>query len=283
MSVLSLSLVIRRDPELLWMRVAKKTLPLLRTYYCVVHSLAFSRSEKGTLFEAKQNTEKQSLHCVKKRFSKLHCYWNSDPQERKKKVSSRMSSTTTEIKRRCVFACVFFPLTLLLCSLDSFSSSISVTAFSPAALSRSSTHMNFVSRQTTAIADSFFVDGTQKQDKITEIEPVLDATGQTVTVGDVVRVAVEGLEAYQISPKAKGSFNEKKELVPDTSDPIGRRCLKLPVGLRGVVTKLYDVDEVSANFPIQVKFQPGINTEEGYDAPAAFLMHFESHEVEICE
>lgn len=176
-----------------------------------------------------------------------------------------------------------FQLSLLFHSVslfDSFSSS--VTAFSPVPYLNT---RSFANRQT-SFADSFFVDGTQKQEKTTDIEPVLDAKGNTVTVGAVVRVAVNGLEAYQILPKAKGSFNENKEFVPDTDDdtrPVGRKCLLLPVGMCGVVTKVFNVDEVSANFPIQVKFQPGSYTEEGYDPPAAFLMHFDNNEVELVE
>ncbi len=192
--------------------------------------------------------------------------------------------TTTKWHQTRRWICFFSQLTLLLWAIDSFASS--VTAFSPVTF-RSGKHMANNNRirlhRSTAMAGSFFVDGTQKQEKTTEIAPVLDAKGQVVTVGAVVRVAVGGLEAYQISPKAKGAFNEKKEFVPDTSEslPIGRRCLLLPVGLRGVVNKLYNVDEVSANFPIQVKFTPGSHTEEGYDTPAAFLMHFDTHEVEV--
>jgi hypothetical protein len=41
------------------------------------------------------------------------------------------------------------------------------------------------------------------------------------------------------------------------------------------------VDLVTANCPVAVKFMPGKNTDEGFDPPVAFLMHFESHEIEI--
>lgn len=168
---------------------------------------------------------------------------------------------------------------------DTISSSISVTAFAPVALSSFYTQIIARKQTTTSISGSFFVDGTSKQEKTTDIEPVLDKKGKTVTVGAVVRIAVEGLEAYQILPKAKGIFNEKKEFVPDTSDsrPIGRRCLVLPVGLRGTVVKVFDIDDVSANFPVQVKFQPDTDTEEGYNTPVPFLMHFQSDEIELVE
>lgn len=108
-----------------------------------------------------------------------------------------------------------------------------------------------------------------------------DKNGDSISVGCVVRVAAENLKAYQVPAKGYGKFNENKEFVPATAG--GERetkSLLLPVGLRGVVAKVYNVEAVSSNFPIQVKFTPGENTDEGYDPPVAFLMHFGSREVE---
>jgi len=108
-----------------------------------------------------------------------------------------------------------------------------------------------------------------------------DKNGKMIAVGSIIRVAVENLKAYQVPGKGQGSFNENKEFVPATKG--GARSSKnlvLPVGLRGVVTKVYYSDDVSANFPIQVKFSPGQNNDEGYDSPVPFLMHFCSEEVE---
>jgi hypothetical protein len=103
---------------------------------------------------------------------------------------------------------------------------------------------------------------------------VQDGQGRPITVGTIVRIAVDGLKAYQIAPKGQGSYNAQKEFVA------GSKYLVLPVGLRGVVQKVYDIDNVSANFPVQVKFEPGQHTEEGFDPPTAFLMHFLEAEVE---
>jgi hypothetical protein len=105
--------------------------------------------------------------------------------------------------------------------------------------------------------------------------------GDTISVGSVVRVAVEKVKAHQVPAKGRGEFNEKKEFVPAPTD--GERATKnllLPAGLRGVVTKVYDVKKISSNFPIQVKFTPGENTDEGYDPPVAFLMHLGTREIE---
>lgn len=104
-----------------------------------------------------------------------------------------------------------------------------------------------------------------------------------ISVGIIVRVAKEGLKAYQVPPKGKGSFDrDDKKFVPIPEDaPRGMRNLQLPVGIRGVVTKVYGEQQIiSANFPIQVKFVPGENTDEGYDPPVPFLMHFLSNEIE---
>lgn len=109
-----------------------------------------------------------------------------------------------------------------------------------------------------------------------ESTSIQDANGQEFTKGSVVRVAVEGLKAFQIPPKGQGSYNQDKEFVAGD----GTRFLAVPVGLRGTVTKVYDTDTVSANLPVQVKFKPDENTDEGYAAPVAFSMHFMEHEVE---
>ena len=109
-----------------------------------------------------------------------------------------------------------------------------------------------------------------------------DKNGKQLTVGSIVRVAVDNLKAYQVSAKGIGKFNESKEFVP--ASPDGERatnCLILPAGIRGVVTKLYDKESsLSANFPVQVKFSPGEYTDEGYDPPVPFFMHFGIREIE---
>lgn len=104
---------------------------------------------------------------------------------------------------------------------------------------------------------------------------VQDANGKDICVGCVVRVCKEGLKAFQVPANGKGSYNDDKDFVPDETS----KFLVLPVGLQGTVKKIYDVD-ISANHPVQVKFEPGENTGEGYDAPVAFLMHFSKGEIE---
>ena len=109
---------------------------------------------------------------------------------------------------------------------------------------------------------------------------VLDQNGKEFLVDSVVRVSIEGLKAYHVNGKGQGSFNDKKEFVPDTSDS-KKKYLLLPIGLRGTVKKVYDEDVISSNLPILVVFTPGENADEGYDAPTKFLMHFTPFEVEV--
>ena len=128
-----------------------------------------------------------------------------------------------------------------------------------------------------------------------EQQSVQDAKGATVSVGNVVRVCVPNLQAHQIQSNFYGSFDPNtKEFIAvvvnddddNSSDELSSgsspKALILPVGLRGEVTKVYTAANLSANFPIQVKFTPGQHVgEEGYDAPSAFVMHLASNEVEV--
>lgn len=104
-----------------------------------------------------------------------------------------------------------------------------------------------------------------------------DINGKDIKKDSVVRVTVPGLKACHVNPKSGfGSYNDKKEFVYNTE----MSHLLIPQGLTGVVTRVYDMDVIGANFPILVKFTPGEHTEGGYDAPVAFLMHFLPEEVE---
>jgi hypothetical protein len=110
-----------------------------------------------------------------------------------------------------------------------------------------------------------------------------DCKGEDVKVGSLVKVVVEGIKAFQVNRKGQGSFVDGEFVpVPEGDLERAQKHLALPVGLVGVVTKLYNMDDVSANFPIQAKFKPDKHNEEsGLNPPVAFLMHFESKEIEI--
>lgn len=116
---------------------------------------------------------------------------------------------------------------------------------------------------------------------VKDAHQVLDKNGNEFTVDCIVRVAIDGLKAYHINTKGQGSYNEKKEFIQDTSDT-KKKCLQLPIGLRGVVTKVYDENIISSNLPIVVLFTPGAYVEEeGYNPPTKFYMHFTPYEVEV--
>lgn len=111
---------------------------------------------------------------------------------------------------------------------------------------------------------------------------VQDGNGKEITLGASVRVCVPGLQHFQIAPRGRGWYNEAKEFVLDETDtPAGLKHFALPVGLRGTVIKIFDEREVSANFPVVVKFVPGMQTEEGYDPPVMFSMHLSPTEIEV--
>lgn len=114
-------------------------------------------------------------------------------------------------------------------------------------------------------------------------DSVVDPNGNAFTVGAVVRVCAEDTRAYQVNPKFHGSYDIDKKFVSQASKnaPSGRTYLAVPIGMRGTVTKVYDENVISANLPIQVKFEPGKNIEEGFDPPCAFIMHFTSSEIEV--
>lgn len=121
----------------------------------------------------------------------------------------------------------------------------------------------------------------------TEVVPEkqFDKNGKEFAENQTVRVVVDGLKAYQVPPKGRGSFDEAtKAFVADAK----LKYLVLPVGLRGVVNKVYDTESISANFPIRVKFEPSVaatttttTEEEGYSVPVPLVMHFSPQEIEI--
>lgn len=106
-----------------------------------------------------------------------------------------------------------------------------------------------------------------------------DSEGNELKVGSIIKVAVEGLKAFQVNKKGFGSFVDGEFSPNQDASERRDKHLELPVGLRGIVTKLYDVDEISSNLPIQAKFEPGKHDSEP-DPPVTFLMHFSPNEVE---
>lgn len=128
----------------------------------------------------------------------------------------------------------------------------------------------------------------ESEEQAIEKEPILqfDRNGKQFVKGAIVRV-VQTTRAYQVNQNSHGTFNKETKLFepamesPDTPNCVG--FLELPPGFRGQVMRVYDIEDHDATHPVVVKFTKGKNTEEGYEPPCTFLMHFESHEVECVE
>ena len=121
----------------------------------------------------------------------------------------------------------------------------------------------------------FMVDiSFQVDEKSDEPQKQFDANGLEFEEGQTVRVSKEGLKAFQVPAKGKGSFDGTK-FVADDSLPY----LVVPVGLQGIVTRVFDSNALSANFPIRVKFET--DDDADLSSPVPFVMHFEAREVEV--
>ena len=107
----------------------------------------------------------------------------------------------------------------------------------------------------------------------------VDPHGKEIIEGCIVRVA-QPIRAFHV--QCFGKISENKAFIPAPEyGPRATKCLEIPSGLRGIVTRVFDVNDYDASQPIVVKFVPGSNCdEEGYATPVQFVMHFDSSEVE---
>lgn len=95
----------------------------------------------------------------------------------------------------------------------------------------------------------------------------------------------KSIKAFQVAASGRGSF-DGSTFVPleETDDtPRADKCLIMPVGFRGTVTRVYDVDEFDAIHPIIAKFMKGDAMGGEFEPPFTFLMHFDENEVEVVE
>jgi len=108
----------------------------------------------------------------------------------------------------------------------------------------------------------------------------VDQNGKEIFPGCIVRL-VKPMKAFHVQKFGKILENKVFVPSPDNEAP-GSRCLELPLGLCGLVSQVFDVNNHDASQPIVVKFSPGMYCgEEGFDTPVPFTMHFESSEVEV--
>jgi hypothetical protein len=136
-----------------------------------------------------------------------------------------------------------------------------------------------------------------------------DINGQTFTPGRTVSVVTDSIHAHSVPKSSYGTFHVTTgEFIPrdagtdndNTTDGGGgtttsttrkTACLVLPLGLRGIVERVYDTNTWDRARPIVVKFNMGydrtIAEEEGrgsdvrYNIPKEFRMHFDATELEI--
>jgi hypothetical protein len=114
-----------------------------------------------------------------------------------------------------------------------------------------------------------------------------------LAVGDTVRVVVPDLRGYQIPAKGRGRYEpttatattNQVVFVPDPS----LQYLILPIGLQGIVEKVYDDPHLSANLPIRVSFvitaavddKDNDNSDTTPQPPVNFQMHFAISELAL--
>jgi len=115
------------------------------------------------------------------------------------------------------------------------------------------------------------------------VPKLYDANGIEFTEGCLVRVKVSKIKAFHAPANALGKFDEtSKRLIPvDKSAPKCEKFFLLPIGLRGLVLRVYDTANLGCNLPIIVKFIKDENGEEGYAPPATFSMHLDVSEIEV--
>ena len=123
-----------------------------------------------------------------------------------------------------------------------------------------------------------------------ESSKIVDDNGVAFTEGCTIQITKE-IKAYHVAKKGFGRFDtETKSFIPllegnedIRSIPRVERCLILSKGVRGIVKKVYDIDEYDATSPIVARFEDGVGLGGELVTPVTFLMHFETHEVEVVE
>ena len=132
---------------------------------------------------------------------------------------------------------------------------------------------------------SMFLDATEPKG-IPEVKEQVDANGKVFTAGSKVAIA-QSLKAHAVPKAAYGSFDPiSREFIPqdEANKSRGTSCLILPVGLRGEVNMVYNTNEWDRAHPIVVKFEAGLDREDGvdgFDVPKKFTMHFDADEIEM--
>lgn len=122
-----------------------------------------------------------------------------------------------------------------------------------------------------------------------------DVNGLTFTPECTVSVVTDTINVHSVPKSCYGTFHlTTGELIPrdddnTTADKGTRKtaCLVLPIGLRGIVERVYDANTWDRARPIVVKFSMGYDrtaAEDGgvrFNIPKEFRMHFDATELKI--
>ena len=145
-------------------------------------------------------------------------------------------------------------------------------------------------RNAIILSQSFvpFADVTEPKNS----EPIeqVDANGKTFSPGVTVAIAPNTkVTAYHVPKAAYGSFDPNtREFIPAEESNLSRgtRCLILPEGMRGEVTKVYNVNEWDRAHPILVEFKEGSDRagiDGGFILPKSFSMHLSASEIVVVD
>mmetsp|Transcript_14775 Transcript_14775/g.21105 ORF Transcript_14775/g.21105 Transcript_14775/m.21105 type:complete len:189 (+) Transcript_14775:110-676(+) len=132
------------------------------------------------------------------------------------------------------------------------------------------------------IAPTLSDDITNSDPEPEHYERKLDKNGNEFLPGSSVKL-VSSMNAFHVNPKSYGRFDPiTKTFIPVAANAERKeKCLVIPEGMIGSITMVYNEHEFDANLPIKVKFSKKPEENGGYILPLSFLMHFETHEVEV--
>ena len=143
--------------------------------------------------------------------------------------------------------------------------------------------------KTISLSQSFvsFADNTEPKN----LQPAeqFDANGKAFSPGVIVAIAPNArVKAHQVSKDAYGSFDpDNRNFIPadETNSSRSTSCLILSEGIRGEVTKVYNVNEWDRAHPILVEFKEGVDRDDGdgFIVPKSFAMHFSANEIIVVD
>lgn len=165
-----------------------------------------------------------------------------------------------------------------------------IHAFSPSTPIRTSTSTSTTTSRSNTILLNLSYSPLTTTDSDTYT--LTDSNNNEFKIGSIVQLT-QPIQAYHVPAKAFGSFDDQHPLSPTTQtflpltnvDNVERKekCLKLPIGFKGIVTRVYNIHDLDASLPIVVKFvQEGVDVGGGVNecqVPATFTMHFETYEL----